>query len=114
MKGYVEITSGQHYAKLNGETTWGLQSNNKSIAPIDRYSIQVHHFKWDSTCVERIKAVADIKKDYAYSKEYLKMYQAIRSNNFQIDITNPEFMMENIGEGEYSQWKNLFEKIITI
>jgi hypothetical protein len=42
------------------------------------------------------------------------MYQAIRSNNFQIDITNPEFIMENIGEGEYSQWKNLFEKIVTI
>ena len=114
MKGYVEITSGQHYAKLNGETIWGPQTNNKLIAPIDRYSTQVHHFKWDSTCVERIKEVADIKKEYAYSKEYLKMYQAIRSNNFQIDTTNPEFMMENIGEGEYSQWKKLFEKIVTI
>jgi hypothetical protein len=114
VKGYVEITNGQHYAKINGETLWGPQLDNKLIAPIDRYSTQVHHFKWDSTCVERIKAVADIKKDYAYSKEYLKMYQAIRSNNFEIDITNGEFMIENIGEGEYSQWKILFEKIVTI
>ena len=114
VKGYVQITNGQHYAKINGETLWGPQLDNKLIAPIDRYSTQVHHFKWDSTCVERIKAVADIKKEYAYSKEYLKMYQSIRSNNFEIDITNSEFMIENIVEGEYSQWKNLFEKIVKI
>jgi hypothetical protein len=114
MKGYVEITSGQHYAKLNGETTWGLQSDNKLIAPIDSYGIQVHHFKWDKTCVDRIKAVADIRKDYAYSDEYRKMYQAIRRNNFEIDITDSEFMIENIGDDSYSQWDELFSKIVLI
>ena len=114
MKGYVELTPGQHYAKINGEILWGEQTENKLIAPIDEYSVQVHHFKWDSTCVERIKAVADIRKDYAYSKEYLKMYQALRSNNFEIDITNPEFLIENIGDGNFSKWKELFQKIITI
>jgi len=114
MKGYVEITSGQHYAKVNGEVLWGTQSENKLIAPIDKYNTQVHHFKWDSTCVERIKAVADIRKDYAYSSEYLKMYQAIRRNNFEIDITNADFNMEYIGQGEYSKWNELLQKIITI
>lgn len=114
MKGYVEITNGQHYAKIDGQVLWGPQKENKLIAPVDTHSVQVHHFKWDSTCVERIKAVADIRKDYAYSKEYLKMYQAIRSNNFEIDITNPEFLIENVGDGNFSKWEELFEKIITI
>ena len=114
MKGYVEITSGQHYAKVNGEVFWGPQTENKLIAPIDKYNAQVHHFKWDSTCVERIKAVADIRKDYAYSSEYLKMYQAIRRNNFEIDIANTDFNMEYIGQGEYSKWNELLQEIITI
>ena len=97
MKGYIEITPGQHYAKIDGQTTWRWQGwNHPLIAPIDDYNVQVHHFKWDLTCVERIKAVADIKKDYASSAEYLKMYQALRSNNFEVDVTNEKYMFEYI------------------
>ena len=115
MKGYIEITPGQHYAKIDGQTTWRWQGwNHPLIAPYHYYNVQVHHFKWDSTCVERIKAVADIKKDYSFSDEYLKMYQAIRRNNFQIDVTNPEFMIENDGFKEYGQWIKLLKKIISI
>jgi hypothetical protein len=114
MKGNIEISSGQHYAIIDGNTIWGEQLDNKLIAPIDKYYAQVNHFKWDSTCVDRIKAVADIRKDYAYSSEYLKMYQAIRRNNFEIDVDNSEFMIERIGEELYSNWDSLFKKIITI
>ena len=115
MKGYIEITPGQHYAKINGQTTWRWQGwNHPLIAPVDEYNVQVHHFKWDSTCVERIKEVADIKKDYSFSDEYLKMYQAIRRNNFQIDVTNSEFMIENDEFKDYGQWIKLFKKIISI
>ncbi len=115
MKGYIEITPGQHYAKIDGQTTWRWQGwNHPLIAPVDEYNVQVHHFKWDSTCVERIKAVADIKKEYSYSDEYLKMYQAIRRNNFQIDIDNPEFMIENDGFLDYGKWNILLKKIISI
>jgi hypothetical protein len=115
MKGYVELTNGQHYAKIDGYTTWKWQGwNHPLIAPIEEYNVQVHHFKWDITCVERIKAVADIKKDYSFSNEYLKMYQSIRSNNFEIDVTNEEYMFEYIGQNEYKQWNKLFKKIIVI
>ena len=115
MKGYVEITPGQHYAKINGQTTWRWQGwNHPLIAPIEEYNVQVHHFKWDSTCVQRIKDVASIKKEFSYSDEYQKMYQALRRNNFQIDITNPEFMFENDGFYDYGQWNKLFKKIISI
>jgi hypothetical protein len=116
MKGYIEITPGQHYAKIDGQTTWKWQGwNHPLIAPTDEYNVQVHHFKWDSTCVERIKQVADIRKDHASSDEYLKMYQSLRSNNFEIDVTNTEYMFEYIGkELDYKQWNKLFKKIISI
>ena len=115
MKGYIEITPGQHYAKIDGQTTWRWQGwNHPLIAPVDKYNVQVHHFKWDSTCVERIKSVANIKKDYSYSDEYQKMYQAIRRNNFQIDIDDERFMIENDGFEDYGQWNKLFKKIISI
>ena len=115
MKGYIEITPGQHYAKIDGQTTWRWQGwNHPLIAPVDKYNVQVHHFKWDSTCVDRIKSVADIKKDYSYSDEYQKMYQAIRRNNFQIDIDDERFMIENDGFEDYGQWNKLFKKIISI
>lgn len=115
MKGYIELTPGQHYAKIDGHTTWKWQGwNHPLIAPVEKYNVMVHHFKWDSTCVERIKDVANIKKDYSYSDEYQKMYQSLRRNNFQIDITNPEFMIENCGLWGYSHWDKLFKKIISI
>jgi hypothetical protein len=116
MKGYIEITPGQHYAKIDGQTTWKWQGwNHPLIAPVDEYNVQVHHFKWDSTCIKRIKQVADIKKDYSFSNEYLKMYQSLRSNNFEIDVTECEYMFEYIGkEFGYKQWNKLFKKIIAI
>jgi len=116
MRGYIEITPGQHYAKIDGQTTWRWQGwNHPLIAPIDEYNVQVHHFKWDSTCIKRIKEVADIKKDYSFSNEYLKMYQSLRSNNFEIDVTNTEYMFEYIGkEFGYKQWIKLLKKIIAI
>ena len=115
MKGYIEITPGQHYAKIDGQTTWRWQGwNHPLIAPVTDYNVQVHHFKWDSTCVERIKQVADIKKDYSFSDEYLKMYQSLRSNNFEVDVTNEEYMFEYVGDADYKQWNKLFKKIISI
>jgi hypothetical protein len=116
MKGYIEITPGQHYAKIDGQTTWRWQGwNHPLIAPVEDYNVQVHHFKWDSTCVQRIKQVADIRKDYSFSDEYLKMYQALRSNNFEIDVTESKYMFEYVGnELDYKQWNKLFKKIISI
>ena len=115
LKGYIEITPGQHYAKIDGHTTWKWQGwNHPLIAPVDEYNVQVHHFKWDSTCIERIKAVADIKQLYSYSDEYKKMYQALRSNNFEIDITDNRFMIEHAGFWGYNQWNKLFKIILSI
>ncbi len=119
MKGDIEITPGQHYAKIDGQTTWKWQGwNHPLIAPIEEYSVQVHHFKWDATCIERIKSVADIRKDYSFSDEYRKMYQSLRSNNFEVEIENEDYMFESDlicpDFEKYSQWSKLIKKIISI
>ena len=115
MKGHIELTSGQHYAKINEQTTWRWQGwHHPLIATVDEYNVQVHHFKWDSTCVDRIKAVADIKTDYSYSNEYQQMYDAIKLNNFKIDIYDERFMMESNIKNEYTNWNKLFKIIQSI
>jgi hypothetical protein len=117
MKGNIELLPGQHYAQLDGYSNWRWQGwSHPLIAPINKYNVQVHHFKWDSTVVDRIKDVATIRSKTSYSDEYLKMYRALRSIGFQFDLTDERYGFENIGDsyGGYSQWKELLNKIISI
>ena len=118
MKGYIEITPGQHYAKINEQTTWRWQGwNHPLIAPVDKYNVQVHHFKWDITCKERIREVANEMKAYAFSEEYRIMYRALAKTKFQINIEDDSFMIENsewISYKSYKQWNKLFKKILAI
>jgi len=117
MKGYVELTSGQHYVKLDGHTTWKWQGWNHPL--INPHSfVQVHHFKWDESCIERIKQVVSVNQDYAYSNEYKIMFDSLRKTRFKIDVTNNDFMFEN-SDGypefkRYKQWNKLINKIISI
>lgn len=119
MKGYVDITSGQHYAKINDQTTWRWQGwSHPLIAPIDTHSIQVHHFKWDSTSIDRILDVANLNEDYAFSNEYFQMYKELKKTNLIIDLMNPEYMFE-LGltypdYDRYKNWNKLIKKIISI
>lgn len=116
MKGSVELTSGQHYAKIDGFTTWRWQGwNHPLINP--HSSVQVHHFKWDKTSVERIKEVASIKQDYAYSSEYEMMYMALVKSKFKVDLTKLEYMFEKTSDPNFKQYRNwdkLFKQIISI
>ena len=118
MKGYQDVTPGQHYAQFKDGNSWG-KSHPKRM-PIEEVFTQVHHFKWDSTCIKRIKAVANINKGYAYSEEYEIMYKAIRSKNWKIDIKNNEYLVEELKESsyikymDYSNWNTLINKIVTI
>jgi hypothetical protein len=117
MKGHVEITAGQHYAKINGQTTWRWQGWNHPLINPDSF-VQVHHFKWDKTSIDRVKAVASINQEYAYSEEYRLMYKELGKTKFKINLNNPEFMFEKSnGQAEfkrYKQWDKLIKKIISI
>jgi hypothetical protein len=117
MKGSVEITSGQHYAKIDGQTTWKWQGwNHPQINPID--FVQVHHFKWDRTSIERIKTVAELNEDYAYSNEYFIMFKELIKTKFRINLMEKDFMFE-LGliypkYELYKNWNKLINKIISI
>ena len=119
MKGYQDITPGQHYAQFkDGTNSWG-KSHPKRM-PIEECFTQVHHFKWDSTCISRIKKVANTNMMYAYSKEYEIMYNAIKATEDKIDIKNPEYLVEKLKESSYidymyySNWNTLTNLIVTI
>ena len=119
MKGYIDVTSGQHYAKIDDQTTWRWQGwNHPLIAPIETHSVQVHHFKWDLTSIERVLNVANIDQDYAYSSEYFTMYKELKKTNFKIDLIKTEFMFElGLNKPEfngYKNWNKLIKKIISI
>jgi tellurite resistance-related uncharacterized protein len=119
MKGYVDVTSGQHYAKIEDHTTWRWQGwSHPLIAPVETHSVQVHHFKWDSTAIDRVLNVANLNEDYAFSNEYFKMYKELKKTNFKIDLVNSEYMFElGLTKPEFSHYKNwnkLIKKIISI
>jgi hypothetical protein len=119
IKGYVDVTSGQHYAKIEDQTTWRWQGwNHPLIAPIETHSVQVHHFKWDSTSIERILNVANINEEYAFSNEYFQMYKELKKTDFKIDLLNKDFMFElglvNPEFNSYRNWNKLIKKIISI
>lgn len=118
VKGNIEITNGQHYAKIDGHTTWRWQGwNHPLIAPIKKISVQVHHFKWDSTCAGRIRHVANQNKDYSYSEEYRVMYRALAKYRFKLPLDEKIFGFELTPTHHYrgySKWKQLIKKIISI
>ena len=118
VRGDVEITNGQHYAKINGHTTWRWQGwEHPSIAPYQTHSVQVHHFKWDDTSIKRIKSVADLDQPYAFSKEYRKMYDELRRRDFRLNIRKREFMFLKCDKPDfnsYRNWNKLIRKIISI
>jgi hypothetical protein len=119
MKGYQNVTSGQHYASFNdGSNSWGTEHRRRM--PIEECFTQVHHFKWDETCIDRIKKVADIDKGYAYSNEYEVMYEAIKASDWKIDVDNIKFLVEELKESsyieyiDYPHWDTITQKIVTI
>ena len=119
MKGHQKITSGQHYALFeDGTNSWGREHPKRY--PIREVFTQVHHFKWDDTCMERIKRVADVKKDYSYSEEYQIMYDAIVNSGWKIDIENPTYKVEKLKDfsyinyNDYTKWSLIKNKIVSI
>ena len=118
MKGNIDVTPGQHFAKIGSTDTWRERGWNHPLRyPVEEVFTQVHHFKWDESCVRRIRRVANNKKEYSYSDEYRKMFNAIKANDFRIDINNPEFLVERLQDFSYigyTNWDKLTNTIINI
>jgi hypothetical protein len=118
MKGRVQVSNGQHYAVYDGKSVWGIEgTKHPKRYPIERGFVQVHHFKWDSTVLDRLEEVSNIKEDYTYWKEYKKMYNNILRNDGKINLNKPNFLLEKLEKNsyiEYSNWNKLTTKIIQI
>lgn len=116
MKGKIKVTSGQHYVDFGGgKTSWGTEHPKRF--PVNEVFTQVHHFKWDSSVLDRLQEVAAEKEEYSYHWEYQKMYDSIKNSDFKIDLKNPEYELEilnNFSYIEYKNWNKLKDIIIKI
>ena len=105
MKGYVDVTPGQHYVQFaNGTNSWGDKHPDRM--PIEECFTQVHHFKWDSSVLKRLLEVAETKTDFSFHKEYNKMYRAIARSNWKIDIKNKDYFVEKLKNFSYIDYKD--------
>tara|TARA_B100002019_G_C21159643_1_gene542601 strand:- start:4 stop:879 length:876 start_codon:yes stop_codon:yes gene_type:complete len=109
MKGYVEVTNGQHYVKINGKDTYGDRWKHRQRYDDRNCFVQVNHFKWDLSVLTRLKEVVNIKKPYTYHEEYKRMFDYILDNNMKINIDDDRFMIERCGKhyGDYLQWEKI-------
>ena len=117
-KGNIELTSGQHYIRENNKNIYGPAGwNHPWRYPIRQNFVQVHHFKWDNTVLERLIDVVKVEKDYSYSHEYRRMYEMIAKSNFKIDINNKNFFCQFSPEPNYEDykfWKKLTNIILHV
>jgi|TARA_B110000908_G_C10261887_1_gene459919 hypothetical protein len=119
MKGHQKLTPGQHYALFeDGSNSWG--EDHPKRMPTEICFAQVHHFKWDSTCLDRMMEIADIKESYAYSSEYRTMYRAIARSDWKINVQKTEFLVERLNKSsyieyiDYTHWNKLRKLIIKL
>jgi len=117
MRGSVELTPGQHYAKIDGQTTWRWQGwNHPQRYPIERGFTQVHHFKWDNSSIQRIRDVANTNQPYAYSEEYRRMYKELGKSRFKINLKDFEEWTWKSEKSfvSFGNWKKLTKLIVSI
>ena len=109
MKGNIQVTNGQHYAMVDGEDTYGDRWMNDLRYPVGDCFIQVHHFKWDVSVLNRLRDVSRVKKSYTFHEEYKKMFDYILDNFGRIDITDDRFMIERSGKNyyDYPYWDKI-------
>jgi hypothetical protein len=116
MKGNVKVSNGQHYVQLD-DTKTTCQMEHPKKYPIEKNFTQVHHFKWDSSVLDRLQQVGKSSIGESWGEEYQLMYNEIEKNDFKIDLTKEEFMFQRLGNGHYHQlhtWNDLRKKIVTI
>jgi hypothetical protein len=116
MKGKHNVVPGQHYVDFgNSKTSWG--TSHLLRYPIEKNFTQVHHFKWDYSVLQRLKQVSTSTANESFAKEYKIMLDAIVDRDYNLDLTNREFMFERVDVPNYNQyrkWKALTENILNI
>jgi hypothetical protein len=104
MKGHVDVTPGQHYAIVPGGNSWG--KSHRRRMPIQDVFAQVHHFKWDSSVLQRLMEVAAVRESYSFWKEYNKMHREIVKNDYKINLKNKKYLVEKLKNNSYIEYKD--------
>ena len=109
MKGDIQVTNGQHYAMIDGQDTYGDRWMHDLRYPVGDCFIQVNHFKWDVSVLNRLRDVSRIKKSYTFHEEYKKMFDYIIDNFGRININDERFMIERASKNysDYTQWDEI-------
>lgn len=104
-KGRIKLGVGQHFIQENNNVIFGKENIfHTKRYKIDKNFIQVHHFKWDETVLERLIASIKLNEDYACSKEFKRMYDSIKNNNFKININNKNFLSMYLDAKDYNSY----------
>lgn len=111
VKGGQEVTSGQHYAKFpDGTNSWGTEHPKRY--PVDRCFVQVHHFKWDSSILNRLQETAD--SGCSYASEFDLMRESLEKG---VNLKEPRFRFERyspeLGYYSYKNWNEVTKEIIS-
>ena len=116
LKGKHNVEPGQHFIQFDdGSTSWG--KTHPLRYPVKKNFTQVHHFKWDYSVLQRLKQVSTSTANESFAKEYKIMLDAIVDRDYNLDLTNREFMFERVDVPNYNQyrkWKALTENILNI
>ena len=98
---FSRCNPGQHFAVIGDTDTWRERGwNHPKRYPIEKGFIQVHHFKWDSTVLERLKEVSETKKIIRIGKS-IKRCISIQLNDWKIDVKKDEFLFVNVKKNSY-------------
>ena len=114
MKGHVDLVPGQHYAIVDNKNSWG--KSHRRRMPIQDVFVQVHHFKWDSSVLQRLMEVAAVREDYSFWKEYNKMHREIVKSDYKINLKNKNYLVEKLKNNSYIDYKDYphWDKLIKI
>lgn len=125
-KGDVSLGEGQHFVWIDNieinikNKIW----ENKYLYPKEKNFTQVHHFKWDSTVVNRLhdRLIYCNRYNYFYKDENQKMYNSIIEMGNKVDIYQNDLFVQEINSPyinnsdyytHYTYWDELSKIIQT-
>jgi len=102
-KGDVQISSGQHYAIIDGKEV-RTRDNSEIASGIDHPQrcdymwefTQVHHYKWDESLKKRLEQIVEIDEKYTYGWEYKLLIDYFEYHDGKIDIKDKNFKLQNV------------------
>ena len=111
-KGDVQISSGQHYAIIDGKEV-RTRDNSEIASGVDHPQrcdymwefTQVHHFKWDESLKKRLEQIVEIDEKYTYGWEYKLLIDYFEYHGGNINVNDKNFKLQDVNVlPKYLSW----------